>query len=165
MAKAKTCPPSEMLHGIFDYAPETGQLTWKVKNYRSHVAGTPDRSGYVRVILNQQSWPAHRLIWVMHYGTEAPAMIDHVNGDTSDNRIANLREASRAQNNANSALRSRNASGFKGVSLHKKSGKWQAYIKIDGKGKHLGLYSDPAEAHAAYCSAASALFGQFARPA
>lgn len=91
-------------------------------------------------------------------------MIDHVNGDAADNRIENLRAANRSQNNANSALRNRNASGFKGVSLHKKTGKWQASIKVDGKGRHLGLFSDPVKAHAAYCSAASEIFGSFARP-
>ncbi|MFC5423263.1 HNH endonuclease [Bosea eneae] len=161
----KQCPDPELLRSLFDYDPSTGELVWKAKNYRSHIAGTPDRSGYIRVILNKQSWPAHRLIWAIHYGVEPPALIDHVNGDTADNRIENLRAASRTQNNANSAVSSRNASGFKGVSRHKATGKWQAYIKVNGKGKHLGVFSDPVEAHAAYCAAAAETFGDFARPA
>lgn len=91
---------------------------------------------------------------------------DHINGNPLDNRRANLRLATRSQNNMNRKKSSRNKSGFKGVSLHKQNGKWVARIGKDGKYKHLGLFNTPEEAYAAYCEAAKDKdwHGEFANP-
>jgi len=90
--------------------------------------------------------------------------VDHHNGDTLDNRRENLRTATVSQNQMNRRPNRRSASGFKGVSLHKRSGRWQAEIQKDGKKMFLGSFGTPELAALAYDSAARELFGEFARP-
>ncbi|ARP90331.1 hypothetical protein CAL14_08550 [Bordetella genomosp. 9] len=89
--------------------------------------------------------------------------VDHVNGNPLDNRRANLRLCTVQENGWNSKIRSHNKSGFKGVLLHPRSGKWTAYIKVGGKQRYLGLFEDPRHAHEAYCTEARKHFGEFAR--
>jgi hypothetical protein len=99
----------------------------------------------------------------MHYGEQPPHVIDHANGDPHDNRISNLRCATFSQNTANSRLRKNTTSRFKGVLWNKQCKKWQARIKHHGKVLHLGLFTDPVQAHYAYVMAARAVHGPFAR--
>lgn len=91
-------------------------------------------------------------------------LVDHRNGDGLDNRRANLRRATKSQNGANQRIAARNTSGFKGVSWHKASQKWDAHIRANGRQRHLGLFLSPEEAARAYDAAARDLFGEFARP-
>lgn len=88
---------------------------------------------------------------------------DHINGDGLDNRRANLRPASHALNCANQRLRVNNASGFKGVHLVVRSGRWRAQLGKDGARVHLGCYETAEEAARAYDVAALAAWGEFAR--
>lgn len=100
----------------------------------------------------------HRLL----LGLTDPAVhVDHINADGLDNRRANLRTCSHAENMRNRRLGADNTSGFKGVDWHKATGKWRARLKHQGKSHHLGYFDDPAEAHAAYCRAADELHGDF----
>lgn len=92
-------------------------------------------------------------------------IVDHKNGDRRDNRKTNLRIATAAQNAQNAARRNDNSSGFKGVSMHKTSGKWWAYINVAGKRKSLGYYVKPEDAHSAYSKASAELHGEFGRAA
>lgn len=86
--------------------------------------------------------------------------VDHRNGDGLDNRRANLRVATFADNARNARLRKDNTSGFKGV---KRAGsRWYAQIRVNAKRLHLGSFATPEEAHAAYCRAATQHFGAFA---
>lgn len=94
-------------------------------------------------------------------GAPAGMAADHLSGDGLDNRRANLRLATHAQNIHNRGANKNNTSGYKGVSLNR--GRWAAHINVNGKRKHLGSFSYPQEAHAAYCSAAEKLHGEFAR--
>jgi len=87
--------------------------------------------------------------------------VDHRDGDRLNCRRSNLRPATRVQNVANSGARSSNKSGFKGVCWHKQHKRWYAQIMADGKNRFLGLFSDPAEAAAAYANAAGKYFGEF----
>lgn len=89
--------------------------------------------------------------------------VDHVNRNGLDNRRANLRVCTKAQNTMNQKLRADNSSGYKGVRLFKKVGKWRACITIDGREKSLGLFFTPEEAKGAYERAALEYFGKFAR--
>lgn len=104
------------------------------------------------------SYWAHRVVWLLHYGDWPNLDIDHINGDKSDNRIENLRLANVIENNRNRAA----LSGYKGVRYHKPSGKWQARITSEYKGKHLGLFNNEIEAAKAYDEAARLLHGDFA---
>lgn len=88
-------------------------------------------------------------------------VIDHINGDTFDNRRGNLRVCTRSQNAAN--RRAWSSSGKLGVCWNSDSGKWQAGIKSRGRSYHLGLYENLDEAAAAYDRKARELHGPFAR--
>lgn len=90
-------------------------------------------------------------------------MSDHINGNTLDNRRSNLRVVTRTQNNQNVTIRKHNKSGYKGVSLEKKTGRWVAVIQANNKRIHLGTFDTPEEAYAAYCEAAKKYHGKFAR--
>ena len=101
----------------------------------------------------------HRVIMDAPKGLD----VDHRDGNGLDNRRSNLRLATDGQNARNVARRSDNTSGFKGVSLHKSTGRWAATIASGGPQRHLGLFDSREEAHAAYCEAALRLHGEFAR--
>ncbi len=93
-----------------------------------------------------------------------PGMLtDHRDGDGLNNRRDNLRVASKTQNGRNSRMKSRNTSGFKGVHLHKQSGKWRARISTGTRHVCLGLHETPEAAHAAYVKASAELHGEFSR--
>jgi HNH endonuclease/AP2 domain len=89
--------------------------------------------------------------------------VDHINGDGLDNRRANLRIATRAENLRNQRLSLRNTSGFKGVCWDKDKGKWRAQIKLNWGNHYLGLYTTPEEAHQAYVAASIKIHGEFGR--
>jgi hypothetical protein len=95
---------------------------------------------------------------------DAGLHVDHIDGLTLNNERGNLRVATQSQNQANSPKHRQNTSGYKGVTKHKRSGKWQAQIQKDGRMRHLGLYADPVDAARAYDRAALELYGAFARP-
>ena len=106
-----------------------------------------------------QTISLHRLIT----GAMPGQFVDHVNHDGLDNRWPeNLRICTPSQNNANQRVRSNNTSGYKGVSLHKSTGKWKARLKAYGRERHLGCFDDPWEAAQAYNVAAIEAFGTFA---
>lgn len=90
--------------------------------------------------------------------------IDHKNGDCLDNRKENLRIASRQENGRNRLINKNNKTGFRGVSLHVKTGKYWARINIGSGSKSLGLFFTAKEASEAYENAAKEAFGDFYRP-
>ena len=90
-------------------------------------------------------------------------IVDHVNGNSLDNRRCNLRLCSKSQNGANSKVRSNNKCGLKGVSWFAPKQKYRATIHVMRKSIHLGYFHDPVEAHIAYSNAAKRYFGEFAR--
>lgn len=118
--------------------------------------------GYIQIMINGRNYTAHRLAWLYEYGEFPEGMIDHVNRDRTDNRIANLRTATGTQNLANARRSSTNTSGFKGVSYCRRTGKYEAYVHINGKKKYLGMYVTAEEAHATYIKNARESYGEFA---
>ena len=78
---------------------------------------------------------------MMHYGY-LPKYIDHVDGDSVNNRIENLREATNQQNAYNQKLRKNSTSGVKGVNWDKDTNKWRVRIQINGKHTHIGSFED-----------------------
>jgi hypothetical protein len=107
---------------------------------------------------NVQLW-IHRLI----IKARRWQVVDHINGDTLDNRRCNLRICTATQNTKNRKPSSNNTSGFKGVTFHKRMNRYQSYITADKKLIHLGTFPDPISAARAYDAAARRLHGEFAR--
>ncbi len=127
--------------------------------------------------LNQFNWYAHnkseywtalrmykRKLILMHriiMNCPKNKIIDHINGNSLDNRKENLRICTQSQNISNSKLSKRNKSGFKGVYQTKNKKKWLSLISINSKTKNLGLFSNKLEAKDAYTKAAKEYFGEF----
>lgn len=146
------------------YDPATGQFE-RIGPYKGkglYVRET--EKGYVKLQVMRKRIFAHRVAWLLHYGEWPEGIVDHKNGDRSDNRIENLRLATPSQNAANAKLYKTNTSGFKGVS-ERSPGKFRAYIYKDKKMIRLGQYSTAEEAYQAHVKAANDLHGEFFRGA
>lgn len=157
---------AERLRELLDYDPISGALKWKScahvpHKVRGKIAGAPKGFGYIQVQVDGKNYAAHILIWLYVHGTFPKVELDHKNNVGNDNRIDNLREVSRSQNNMNRLISSNNTSGFKGVS--KSKNRWFAQIQIDGLNRHLGRFRTAEDAAKAYDRAAIALFGEFAK--
>lgn len=155
-----------LLREWFTYEPESGALTWAVNRQKAlagTLAGSVDPKGYRHVGILGRYYLVHRVCWAIHYGEWPRSFLDHINGEPSDNRISNLRLVTRQQNCMNQKLLSTNKTGLKGVHLHRVTGKYAAKICYQGRPKHLGLFTDPLEAHEVYCLAAELLFQEFRR--
>lgn len=113
--------------------------------------------GYVVADIDSKRVRLHRLV----LGPERGEVVDHIDGDKLNNVKANLRRCHQRDNARNAKISMDNTTGFKGVSRFR--GRFRAYITVNRKQKHLGLFDDPGEAHAAYCKAADELHGAFAR--
>jgi HNH endonuclease len=110
-----------------------------------------------------RKYQASRLAWLWMTGEWPRDQIDHADTDPSNNRWANLRQATGTQNGANTRARSRNAIGLKGVSWYKRYDKYQAQIQTQGRQIHLGYFDIAQDASFAYDVAARSLFSPFAR--
>jgi hypothetical protein len=156
----------ERLQELLAYEPETGLFRWRVDKNRGRagaVAGTilsPKRP-YLIIGVDDRRFLAHRLAWFYMTGKWPESGIDHVNGEQSDNRWANLREATQSQNSGNGRAKSTNTSGFKGV--FPKDGKWVASIMVDGDRIWLGRWNTAEDAAQVYRIAAKRFFGKFAK--
>lgn len=156
----KPLPSVEDLQAKFSYDPQSGVLLHRPgRGVQDRWAGKPaghkSSRGYIGINLKGQAYWAHRLIWKMLKGYD-PHELDHINGDKSDNRIENLRDVSRSENNRN--IRGRTSkSGCTGVFFSRTLGAWVAQIRINGRAKHLGAYTCKNEAVAARKGAEIAL--------
>lgn len=111
---------------------------------------------------DDKAYKCSRVIYYL-YTKEWPEVVDHINGNRADDRIENLRAATRSQNNKNVKKRKDNTSGHKGVSFKKKIGKYQVLVQVDGKNIYFGVYSDLEEAAEVARKAREELHGEFAR--
>lgn len=157
----------DLLKELFDYCPDTGIFTRKVKTALSvkvgDVAGSPDAHGYLQISIWNFPYKAHRLAWLWAHGEWPKGHIDHINGDKADNRLANLRDVTASQNLMNSARSKANKSGHKGVWFDQGRGKWQAYITVNQKRINLGRFTDPERAALAYRQASAIYHGEYGR--
>ena len=153
---------------VLDYDQETGHFTWKQtmggRAIKGQKAGTRHSKGYTRITIDQEQYFAHRLAWLYVNG-EMPkqSTVDHIDGDPSNDRIANLREATFADNLANRGPQSNNTSGCKGVWFDKRTQRSSADIWNKKKKHSLGRFDDKYKASDAYAAAAVRLAGEFWR--
>jgi hypothetical protein len=154
----------ERLRELICYDPEAGIFTWvKASGRRVKVgnrAGSFNTSiGYRVIGVDGVRYYEHRLAWMWMTGAWPAQDIDHINCNKADNRWANLREATMAQNIANVGSWRHGTSGLKGAHWSKAANRWSSRIG----GQHLGLFDTKEDAHAAYVKAAEEKFGVFAR--
>ena len=116
-------------------------------------------NGYVHSSYNGAHHRLHQALMKPYTG-----VVDHINGDRTDNRRCNLRIATNKENARNQRIGKRNTSGYKGVSYDRRHQKYAASICVDGKTKFLGYFLDPVKAAIAYDKAAALYFGKFAKP-
>lgn len=177
---------SEQLNALLSYDSDTGKLYWKKRdvswfepsktrsvehicnNWNSLYEGKEalyhkDMKGYAYGSILSVRYRAHNVIWCMHTGNWPIGVIDHIDNDSENNRIENMREATLSQNSHNSKNPANNTSGFKGASFHKQSGRWIAKIKCGRKRIHLGMFNCVTSAHFAYVAASKKYHGEFGR--
>ncbi|HIJ48192.1 MAG: HNH endonuclease [Gammaproteobacteria bacterium] len=155
----------ELLH----YNPETGVFTWinppETRVCAGDVAGAASTNGGVRIKLDVKMYSASQLAWLYVYGEWPEEMLSFINHDATDNRISNLRLATRSDRGGTRKLNKNSSSGYKGVSWNQAAGMWWARIQRNKVKYDLGLHTTPKAAHEAYVEAAKTLFGEFARVA
>lgn len=160
---------------LLAYNPDTGVLTWlprpvaafkseaSSRRWHSNFCGKPaltasNSDGYRIGGIMGRLYRAHRVAWALAHGAWPEGEIDHINGDRADNRLANLRDVSRAKNQRNAKMQVNNTSGVNGVGWMASHNKWRADMKIDGAYKFLGLF-DTKEAAATARAAANDRYG------
>lgn len=152
----KTALPVERLHDLLSYDRESGLFRWRVRRGgRSNgIAGSLQRS-YLAIRVDGLAYPAHRLAWLYVHGVFPLEDLDHINGDRLDNRLSNLREASRSENNQNiRAPRKHSSSQLLGAFKHQSG--FISKITVNKSQRYLGAFSTAELAHEAYLKAKKA---------
>lgn len=152
---------AKILHELFEY--RDGELYWKAKRPSIFVgdkAGWRSGNGYHMVnVLGKQVY-IHRVIYLMIHG-ELPYHVDHIDGNPSNNRIENLRSATKAQNAWNCKLHNSNSSGVRGVYWNKLRNKWYASVEVNKKKIHLGVFKELDEAKRVVEEARRLYYGEY----
>lgn len=145
------------------YNPVSGRFTWVKSNSRSKgaISGWQEPGRYTRVNIAGKLYYAHRLAFLYMTGVFPVADIDHINGNKSDNRWGNLRQATRSQNLVHRRVRKDNVLGIKGVAFAKDRSKFRAKVWENGKTKYIGQFDTVELAEACYQKHASTMHGEF----
>lgn len=137
------------------YDASTGAFTWLIDKRRGSIkagsaAGCRRADGYVGITVCGRRHYAHRLAWEIERGPIPAGMeIDHIDHDPSNNRLANLRLVTKAENRRNRSADSRNTSGVNGVYWAEHANAWAAQIRFNRSGRHIGYFKSLSEAQAA----------------
>lgn len=135
----------EEAHRLFEY--RDGVLYWRIRpakcvNVGDVVGGTNgSKQPYLRTRIKRQGFLVHRIIFLMHHGY-IPEVIDHIDNNIQNNKIENLRSATKSQNHQNAVSHKNNTSGCKNVFWHESSSKWQVKLRSNGKMHHVGSFKD-----------------------
>lgn len=173
-----TLPPRELLFQLLSYDAETGDFTWLPRpremfpdqrtyaswntNYAGKSAGYFKPHGYRYICITRVKYLAHRLSWLLYHNEPVPDRIDHKDGNSRNNRIANLRAATQSQNLANAGLNKRNKLGVRGVYYSERDKLFYVDVQIN-KERYRGWFRTLEEATEARQNAAIRLHGEFAR--
>lgn len=159
MSEAHSSPTQARIKTLLHYDQDSGRFTWRENRSNvkaGAVAGCLALNGYILIRIDRKLSLAHRLAWIYCNGDgDTPALIDHINGDKTDNRIENLRAATKVMNGQNrrTAQSNNKSSGMLGVAYISHTRKFTAYIDKNGKRKYLGLFEKKEDAHNAYLRA------------
>jgi len=172
--------PLSVLLDRVDYDRDTGVFTWRHcgpehfvsehawRVWTAKFAGKMVRKrsrGYVVIVISHSGGVCycmgHRAAWAILHGAWPDGEIDHKNRVRDDNRPDNLRMADHQRNQWNKGTSLRNRSGFKGVHQHSQNGTWIAQFTKNGRTRHLGSFTTPEAAAAAYATASAAAQGHF----
>lgn len=166
----KKLPSARLLRRLIEYNPQTGEMWWKERpvwmfsegkhgrevlasvwngRYAGKPAGTSKGNGYLGTSIFKNGFYLHRIAFAISRGRAPLEFIDHINGDKTDNRIANLRDVSPQTNMRNVKRQKNNTSGYQGVRWHPVDRNWQALIKVSGRQIHLGSFASKPGAIAA----------------
>jgi hypothetical protein len=135
----------EYIKSILDYDLDTGIFTWKVnKSQKTKIGDVAGwlYNGYREIEINNKKYKAHRLAWLYVNGEIPKNLIDHIDGNRSNNKISNLREATYQENSENYKTPKTNKSGIKNVSWYKSLNKWVVSISIKNIKKTIGYFDD-----------------------
>lgn len=155
----------EELAEVLTYCPDTGIFRWNVdkgsRALKGSIAGTITPDGYVSISVNGRIYRAHRLAWLYCFREWPKDVIDHVNGNRSDNTLDNLREATKVQNSYNIKAHKDSGTGVKGVYYNKANQNYRAQIRYSGRTISLGSFKTLEEAAEAYNKKALEIHGEF----
>ena len=147
----RALPPQDQLRAMFDYDPDTGILLNKRLNRRAGyvLKGGNSTKAHWCVKIGSCVFTQQRIIWMWIHGVDPESfLVDHIDQDSLNNRLSNLRLVTRRQNRENSKLNSNNSSGYRGV--YKMGKKWQAKIMLPkGRARSIGVFDTPEDAHEA----------------
>lgn len=138
----------QKLQNVFNYNTESGELFYRNTNRlgESNTLATINHSaGYLTTRINGKDYLAHRIIYIYMTGN-IPEQIDHIDHNRKNNAWSNLRNVNNQQNHLNESLAKNSKTGVTGVCFHKPTGKYRAYIMVNKKQKHLGLFETISEA-------------------
>jgi hypothetical protein len=148
---------ADRARALLTYESDTGNFRWRTNRKggarAGSIAGSKMPNGYWKIGIDGREYLAHRIAWLMVHDRWPTDEIDHVNGNPTDNRLSNLREASRVENSQNFKPRRTNSSGHTGVSYSRAMGRWHAQIMIKRRNVHLGYFDTKEAAANAYRSA------------
>lgn len=148
---------ADRLHDVLSYDADTGVFTCRLSRGRiaaGAVAGSMHAHGYRVISIDGVGYKAHRLAWLYIYGAFPVGVIDHINGDRADNRIANLRDVDHQINAENrKGPRQGKHVALMGVKKQTRGHSYSASIKVKGQVIALGGFPTAELAHEAYMAA------------
>lgn len=156
--------PSEALDRVYY---RDGNLYWSY-TFRGPVikdklAGSKNSQGYMTVGLKGKHYMVHRVIWAMHFG-DSLGIIDHIDGDISNNKLENLRAVTYEQSSRNTTVKKTSSTGIKNVQQHSQNkNKYQVSFCIEGKKKYFGIFDSIEEAELFATKKRAELHGNYAR--
>lgn len=155
----------ERLKELLSYDEDSGNLTWLINKKsakKGNIVGSKSKQPYCEVHIDGKKYLAHRLVWFYSYGFW-PETIDHIDGNTRNNAIKNLREVTISQNSLNKRKSKSNLCGAKNVSFKRDRNKYAVNLDVDGKPRHIGHYANVELAIVAATEARNKYHGEYAK--